>query len=166
MAISRKNFLKGMLTLSVVGVASAACGDDETAGAGGNGSGGQGGSGQGGSGQGGSGQGGSGLGGSGQGGSGQGGTGSGGKGQGGSTAAACTNGADAVISKNHKHSLMVSAADIMAGVDKTYDIQGASSHSHDVTLTAAHFASLLNGEMVVVDSTKGGHTHTVTLSCA
>lgn len=78
------------------------------------------------------------------------------------------NGAEASsISANHGHSLTVSAADVNAGNEKTYSIQGSSGHNHEVTITAAQFATLANNQQIQVNSTQGnGHTHSVTVSCA
>ena len=71
-----------------------------------------------------------------------------------------------VISANHGHTLVVSAADVAAGRPKTYSIAGAARHDHTVTLTAADFASLAAGRVVAVTSSDGaGHTHTVTVTC-
>ncbi len=72
-----------------------------------------------------------------------------------------------VIADNHGHALVVSPADVAAGVAKTYSIQGASSHSHDVTLSAADFATLALGASVIVTSTNEfDHEHDVTVTCA
>lgn len=71
-----------------------------------------------------------------------------------------------VISANHGHSLLVSAADVAAGVAKTYSIAGSSSHDHTVTISAAQFATLAAGRAVTVTSSKdAGHTHTVKVTC-
>jgi hypothetical protein len=79
----------------------------------------------------------------------------------------CSIGSVADISGNHGHVLEVSAADIAAGADKSYDIQGSSVHTHQVTLTAAHFEKLAQGQSVVVTSTDGSaHSHAVTVTCA
>jgi 3',5'-cyclic AMP phosphodiesterase CpdA len=85
-------------------------------------------------------------------------------GNGGSTGdAACAE----TIAANHGHVLEVTAADVTAAVEKTYDIRGAASHSHSVTITAADFATLAGGTGVQIVSTTGdGHTHTVSVSCA
>jgi hypothetical protein len=70
------------------------------------------------------------------------------------------------ISANHGHVLTVSAADVTAAVDKTYDIMGSSVHTHTVTLTAAHFAMLAQNQTVNVTSTSSGaHSHTITITC-
>jgi hypothetical protein len=79
------------------------------------------------------------------------------------------NGTSAQISGNHGHSITVSMADVMAGVDKTYDISGSSAHSHSVTVTAANFASLMSnpdGSVMVTSTSGNAHTHTVTILCA
>ena len=77
------------------------------------------------------------------------------------------NGATGTVGTNHGHALTVSASDVTAGVEKTLSITGASSHDHDVTLTAANMTTLQGGGMVTVDSTSGGgHTHSVTVVCA
>ena len=84
-------------------------------------------------------------------------------------AASCTDfGAGATgsaISSNHGHALAVPAADVNAGVEKTYDIQGTSTHNHQVTITAAQFVSLQSGNSVSVVSTVDGHSHEVTVTC-
>ena len=52
-------------------------------------------------------------------------------------------------------------------VDRTYDIKGASSHPHSVTITAANFDRLAAAGMITVVSTRdAGHTHNVTVTCA
>ena len=68
---------------------------------------------------------------------------------------------------NHGHTLVISAADLEAGANKTYNIQGTSPHDHEVILTAAHFTSLKNGSSVSVTSTStAGHDHPITITCA
>ncbi|NUO49753.1 MAG: hypothetical protein HOV80_12935 [Polyangiaceae bacterium] len=80
-------------------------------------------------------------------------------------------GCGTTIGTNHPqgaHSMMVSEADVNAGVDKTYDITGASMHMHEVTVTAADFTTLAaqGGGTITVTSTMGGaHTHSITVSC-
>ena len=67
--------------------------------------------------------------------------------------AACPNGGTTTISANHGHVLVVSQADVLAGVDKTYSIKGNASHDHTVVVSAHEekdFAALLQNE-----STKG-----------
>ena len=78
----------------------------------------------------------------------------------------CDNGAATTISANHGHSMSVSTADVQAGVEKTYTIQGSSGHDHSITLTAANFKTLASGNGLDVNSTTGGgHTHIVTVFC-
>ncbi|NUM80479.1 hypothetical protein HUU42_06690 [bacterium] len=78
----------------------------------------------------------------------------------------CLNaGTNVSIAGNHGHVLVVSKADVAAGTQKSYDIEGSSGHSHTVTLTTTHFASLASNQSVVVTATGGPHTHSVTVSC-
>jgi len=77
------------------------------------------------------------------------------------------NGTQSSIGANHGHTLQVSVADIQSGIDKQYSIQGSSGHNHEVTVTAANFNSLKNNQQIQATSTSGGgHTHSVTVSCA
>ena len=63
--------------------------------------------------------------------------------------------------------MTVSAADVSAGAAKTYDILGTADHTHSVSLSAANFTSLQNGQSVNVSSTSGNaHTHTILVMCA
>lgn len=63
--------------------------------------------------------------------------------------------------------LVVPVADLSSTVDKTYDIQGSSGHTHSVLLTVANLRQLKDGVAVTVESSNGnGHTHTVTTRCA
>lgn len=79
-----------------------------------------------------------------------------------------TNGARAIaISGNHGHSLLVPAADFTDGTDKTYDVHGAATHSHFVTLSLAQRNTLRSGTKVtVVSTTSEFHNHDVTIACA
>jgi hypothetical protein len=71
-----------------------------------------------------------------------------------------------VFSANHGHLLNATAADVTAGVDKTYDVTGIANHAHTLTITAAMFAQLQAGTAVTAIATGSGHTHTVQISCA
>lgn len=83
-------------------------------------------------------------------------------GGGGAPAAGCTE----TIALNHGHVLEVSVDDVNAGVEKVYDIMGSSIHTHTVTIGAADFALLAQGQPVMVVSSLGGmHTHNVTVTC-
>ena len=103
----------------------------------------------------------------------------------GSAAAACggssdgpsgncaANGTAVQIAQNTGHVLMVSKADVAAGVAKTYDIQGSdSTHTHQVTLSAADMQALQKNLRAMETSTAGNaagqapHTHQITVSCA
>ena len=71
------------------------------------------------------------------------------------------------IGGNHGHVLMVSKADITAGAAKTYDITGTADHSHNVTISAANFATLTSNTTVMTVSTNTqNHTHSITIMCA
>ena len=78
--------------------------------------------------------------------------------------------ASCTIKDNHVHSphvLEVTSAEIAAGVDKVYDIMGAATHNHQVTVTAADFATLAGGGTVMIQSTvEICHSHLCTISCA
>jgi hypothetical protein len=79
----------------------------------------------------------------------------------------CQSGSAAVvIGSNHGHQLVVSAADVAAGVAKTYDIAGSSPHSHQITLSSVDFQDLKSRKEVLVESTPTDHTHPVTVRCA
>jgi hypothetical protein len=70
------------------------------------------------------------------------------------------------IGRNHGHAFPVVAADVFAGVEKTYDISGSSGHRHLVTVTANDFLAVKRGERVRLASTKeGGHIHRLMLEC-
>jgi hypothetical protein len=97
-----------------------------------------------------------------------GGTGGNGGGTGGTSGGnACdTNEPMEVIASNHGHALTVTAADVAAGANKTYSIQGTSGHDHSITVTAAMFTMLKAGTPIMTVSTSGGgHTHSVSVAC-
>ena len=80
-----------------------------------------------------------------------------------------TNGSNVTISANHGHAMTVTAADVTAGVDKTYTITGSSAHAHSVTITAAQFAMLAasgSASVTAVSTSGDAHTHTVNVTCA
>ena len=79
------------------------------------------------------------------------------------------NGTNATIGSNHGHTITVTAADVAAGADKTYDIMGTAGHTHSVMITGAQFQTLqsnANGSIMVVSSSSSAHTHDVTILCA
>lgn len=94
----------------------------------------------------------------------------GGGGTGGSPGAGnCTNATvNGTVDLNHGHILEIPQADIIAGVDRTYSIQGTSAHSHDVTITAAEFQALAAKQSLTAraSTTGSGHAHNVSVSCA
>jgi len=70
----------------------------------------------------------------------------------------------------HQHALTVLAADVTAAVEKTYTVSstGQPAHTHEVTLTPAHFAMLSSTGSVTVEMNPdtSGHTHNYTVTCA
>ena len=88
----------------------------------------------------------------------------------GSTQRNCAmNGTTTTIEGNHGHVLVVTAADVTAGADKTYDITGTAGHTHMVTITAADFAKLqsnANGTVMEISTLTDAHTHDITVICA
>lgn len=73
----------------------------------------------------------------------------------------------AKVGKNHGHVFDVAFADVVAGVEKTYDLTGTGGHPHSVTLSADDMKSLSKGQIVRTKSTKGlGHAHRVLVRCA
>ncbi len=65
------------------------------------------------------------------------------------------------------HHLVVPAADIVAGVTKTYSIQGMQTHDHMITLQAADFAKLALDQKLTITSTNvNAHDHTFDVVCA
>jgi hypothetical protein len=81
---------------------------------------------------------------------------------------ACANGAvNGTITGNHGHTLMVPVEDIRAAAQKTYSIQGTSTHNHTVTITPDQFAQLgQNQTFSVMSTTDSAHSHSVTVQCA
>jgi len=69
------------------------------------------------------------------------------------------------ISDNHGHSAVITGAQLTAGGALTLDIQGSSSHTHTVQLSAAEIASIGGNQRVSKSSsTTQGHDHTVTFN--
>jgi hypothetical protein len=65
-----------------------------------------------------------------------------------------------------EHEIVITAADMDAKVEKTYDLQGLAGHAHQVTLTTADFEKLLKGGPVTRRTTRDpddAHLHTVTI---
>jgi hypothetical protein len=80
----------------------------------------------------------------------------------------CTeNGANADFTQNHGHVLVISVADIAAGVERTYDIMGTSLHTHSVTITSEQFAMLqTNRSITAMTTVTSSHSHSVVVLCA
>jgi len=70
------------------------------------------------------------------------------------------------IGRNHGHAFSIDVKDVLAGIEKTYDISGSSGHRHLVTVTSNDFSMVRRGESVRLASTKeGGHIHRLMLEC-
>ena len=73
----------------------------------------------------------------------------------------------AKVSRNHGHVFAVSFDDVKAGIAKAYDLSGISGHPHEVTLSSDHMKSLMEGQIVRLQSTRvGGHAHYLFVRCA
>jgi hypothetical protein len=71
------------------------------------------------------------------------------------------------VGSNHGHTVVITAAQLTAGGGVVLDIQGTSSHPHQVELTAGDVAAVRDGRRVSKDSTpspSGSHAHTVTFN--
>jgi hypothetical protein len=69
------------------------------------------------------------------------------------------------ISNNHGHSAVITAAQLTAGGALQLNIQGAATHAHTVSLSAAEIGSIAANNRVAKDSsTDQGHSHTVTFN--
>lgn len=65
-----------------------------------------------------------------------------------------------------EHEIVITAADLAAKVEKTYDIQGLAGHPHTVTLSAADFQKLTIGGPVTLHSSRepdDAHLHTCSI---
>jgi hypothetical protein len=70
------------------------------------------------------------------------------------------------IGSNHGHVLTLPPADVTAGVEKTYNIQGSSNHPHTVKVTAQNFAMLKQtGTITLTSEPDNIHPHSVTITC-
>ena len=77
------------------------------------------------------------------------------------------NGTVGSVSANHGHSVVVTKADVQAGIEKQYNIQGSADHPHTITVSASNFSTLQTNQQIQVTSTSGsGHTHSISISCA
>jgi uncharacterized protein YycO len=81
-------------------------------------------------------------------------------------AAGCVADPTIAIGGHAGHVLVVTLAEVQAGVEVVYDIMGASPHTHSVVITAEDFATLqATGMVVVTSSFDSSHEHEVTLMC-
>ncbi len=72
------------------------------------------------------------------------------------------------IGTNHGHTLVVPAADVLAGVETSYTLTSNGSHAHTLLVTSTDFATLAAGGTVTKASATTpsvGHEHSVTLLC-
>ena len=77
------------------------------------------------------------------------------------------NGVSVSMTLEHGHVVAITTADIAAGIQKTYNIQGSGDHDHQVTITAADFANLqANQGIIEVSTTNVAHNHNITVNCA
>jgi hypothetical protein len=70
------------------------------------------------------------------------------------------------VGQNHGHVFSVTIDDVRKGVDKTYDLTGSAPHAHTITLTAADFGRLTDGEIVRTVSSRTGHAHRLLVKLA
>jgi hypothetical protein len=68
------------------------------------------------------------------------------------------------VGDNHGHAAVITAAQLGAGGNLELDIQGTSSHSHMVSLSAAEVLSVRSGTRVQKESSGSTHTHAVTFN--
>jgi hypothetical protein len=69
------------------------------------------------------------------------------------------------ITANHMHTMMVTADDVMNGVEKIYDTTGGSDHPHWIKLTAADFTKLKTGGTVRKLACNHEHEHEYIINC-
>ncbi|WP_434427401.1 hypothetical protein [Nannocystis pusilla] len=73
-----------------------------------------------------------------------------------------------IIQDNHEppHELVIPAVDVAACEARTYEFTGLADHTHTITLTPEHIATLdQGGSIEIVSSEAQGHTHTVWSDC-
>lgn len=73
-----------------------------------------------------------------------------------------------LIHDNHEppHELVIPAVDVAACEARTYAFTGLADHTHTVTLTPEHIATIDQGGSVeIASSAAQGHTHTVWSDC-
>jgi hypothetical protein len=69
------------------------------------------------------------------------------------------------IAGKDDHELVITAADMQARADRTFDIQGVAAHTHAVRITVADFGRLAHGEQLAISSSSSApgedHFHVV-----
>lgn len=68
------------------------------------------------------------------------------------------------VVNNHGHTVTITALQLAAGGGVVLEIQGSSTHPHQIELTAAEILAIRGGSRVSKDSSpspSGSHTHTV-----
>lgn len=69
---------------------------------------------------------------------------------------------DTQVGGKDEHEFIITAADMAAKVEKTYDIHGLANHAHFVTFTPADFRDLEAGKQVSIQSSvTDAHSHFV-----
>ena len=69
-----------------------------------------------------------------------------------------------MVSDNHGHTAVITAAQLNTGGDLEVTIQGTSSHPHSVFLSAGEVQTVRNGGRIQKQSSGSRHTHTVTFN--
>ena len=70
-----------------------------------------------------------------------------------------------VVSANHGHIAMITAAQLTAGNALNLNIMGTATHAHTVSLTATQLQQIGSKQQVaVISTTDAGHDHTVTFN--
>jgi len=75
----------------------------------------------------------------------------------------CTPGA--TFTANHGHVLPISADDVEAGIERTYNVMGTANHNHTVRVTTDMFAMLQANMQVQTTTVGSNHIHTVRINC-
>jgi hypothetical protein len=70
-----------------------------------------------------------------------------------------------LISANHGHQAVITAAELVAGGGLSLDIRGDADHTHTITLSGTQVVSIGHGGTVTVQSTStSAHHHDVTFN--
>jgi hypothetical protein len=70
-----------------------------------------------------------------------------------------------VVSSNHGHVAIITAAKLTAAAAISLDIQGTATHTHTVELSAAEITAIAGGTKTSKESsTDSAHSHTVTFN--